>query len=133
MCAGYRTSTCGAPSSSWGPALPDSPLLVFINSRSGGRAGTRLAEVLCHAIGHSQVPERTSPSRPLHSMLPLVTMEANVLSPGLQLPGTGTCTLTVQQLTIMSSQIDMDNVFMLNANIYQHEPPQGWMRHGCWW
>ncbi len=35
--------------------LPDSPLLVFINSRSGGRAGSRLAEVLYHAIGHSQV------------------------------------------------------------------------------
>lgn len=38
-----------------GSALPDSPLLVFINSRSGGRAGARLTEVLCHAIGHSQV------------------------------------------------------------------------------
>lgn len=35
--------------------LPDSPLLVFINSRSGGRAGSRLVEVLYHAIGHSQV------------------------------------------------------------------------------
>lgn len=41
-----------------GSALPDSPLLVFINSRSGSRAGARLAEVLCHAIGHSQVPKQ---------------------------------------------------------------------------
>lgn len=39
-----------------GPDLPDAPLLVFINSRSGGRAGPRLKEVLCHALGHSQVP-----------------------------------------------------------------------------
>jgi len=38
-----------------GPDLPDAPLLVFINSRSGGRAGPRLKEVLCHALGHTQV------------------------------------------------------------------------------
>ena len=50
-----------------GSPLPDSPLLVFINSRSGGRAGTRLAEVLCHAIGHSQVPGCTAaPPPPIH-------------------------------------------------------------------
>ena len=38
-----------------GSAVPEAPLLVFINSRSGGRAGPRLAEVLCHAVGQSQV------------------------------------------------------------------------------
>jgi len=35
--------------------LPDAPLIVFINSRSGGRAGARLTQVLCHAVGSAQV------------------------------------------------------------------------------
>ena len=35
--------------------LPDAPLIVFINSRSGGRAGVRLTQVLCHAVGSAQV------------------------------------------------------------------------------
>lgn len=35
--------------------LPDAPLIVFINSRSGGRAGARLTQVLCHALGVAQV------------------------------------------------------------------------------
>jgi hypothetical protein len=37
-----------------GAELPDAPLIVFINSRSGGRAGARLMQVLCHVIGHVQ-------------------------------------------------------------------------------
>ena len=37
-----------------GAELPDGPLIVFINSRSGGRAGARLMQVLCHVIGHVQ-------------------------------------------------------------------------------
>ena len=37
-----------------GAELPDAPLVVFINSRSGGRAGARLTQVLCHVIGHAQ-------------------------------------------------------------------------------
>ena len=37
------------------PELPEAPLIVFINSRSGGRAGPKLAETLFHALGHSQV------------------------------------------------------------------------------
>lgn len=35
--------------------IPDAPLIVFINSRSGGRAGPRLKEVLCRTIGRDQV------------------------------------------------------------------------------
>lgn len=96
-----------------GSALPDSPLLVFINSRSGGRAGTRLAEVLCHAIGHSQVPKCTSPSRPLHSMLvarrsqrahrPAGGLRHALSCCELQVPGIGTCALCGQRIAIMSS------------------------------
>lgn len=37
------------------PDLPEAPLIVFINSRSGGRAGPALTETLFHALGHSQV------------------------------------------------------------------------------
>lgn len=40
--------------SKMGAELPDAPLVVFINSRSGGRAGARLTQVLCHVIGHVQ-------------------------------------------------------------------------------
>ncbi|DBA81590.1 hypothetical protein WJX77_006239 [Trebouxia sp. C0004] len=38
-----------------GHELPEAPLIVFINSRSGGRAGPALTETLFHALGHSQV------------------------------------------------------------------------------
>ena len=38
-----------------GRALPEAPLIVFINSRSGGHAGPRLTEVLCRALGQAQV------------------------------------------------------------------------------
>ncbi|KAK9817059.1 hypothetical protein WJX72_008941 [[Myrmecia] bisecta] len=37
------------------PEHPEAPLIVFINSRSGGRAGPALTEVLYHALGHAQV------------------------------------------------------------------------------
>ena len=37
------------------PEVAEAPLIVFINSRSGGRAGPKLTEVLYHALGHSQV------------------------------------------------------------------------------
>ena len=37
-----------------GRPLPEAPLIVFINSRSGGRAGPRLTEVLCRALGQAQ-------------------------------------------------------------------------------
>ena len=36
------------------PALPEAPLIVFINSRSGGRVGPALTEVLYRALGHDQ-------------------------------------------------------------------------------
>lgn len=38
-----------------GHEVPEAPLIVFINSRSGGRAGPALTETLFHALGHSQV------------------------------------------------------------------------------
>ena len=41
--------------------LPEAPLIVFINSRSGGRAGARLTQVLCHALGVAQVSAPTAP------------------------------------------------------------------------
>ncbi|KAK9860340.1 hypothetical protein WJX84_003520 [Apatococcus fuscideae] len=34
---------------------PEAPLIVFINSRSGGRAGASLTETLYQTLGHSQV------------------------------------------------------------------------------
>ncbi len=44
-----------------GAELPDAPLVVFINSRSGGRAGARLTQVLCHVIGHVQASSLLCP------------------------------------------------------------------------
>ena len=38
-----------------GRAVPEAPLIVFINSRSGGHAGPRLTETLCRALGQAQV------------------------------------------------------------------------------
>ena len=37
------------------PELPEVPLIVFINSKSGGHAGAKLTEVLYHTLGHAQV------------------------------------------------------------------------------
>ncbi|KAK9835245.1 hypothetical protein WJX81_008484 [Elliptochloris bilobata] len=37
------------------PELPEAPLIAFINSRSGGRAGPKLAEILYRTLGHAQV------------------------------------------------------------------------------
>ncbi|KAK9840512.1 hypothetical protein WJX84_002557 [Apatococcus fuscideae] len=37
------------------PDQPEAPLIVFINSRSGGRAGATLTETLYQTLGHSQV------------------------------------------------------------------------------
>ena len=36
------------------PELPEAPLIVFINSKSGGHAGPQLTEVLYHTLGHAQ-------------------------------------------------------------------------------
>ena len=33
----------------------EAPLIVFCNAKSGGRVGTALATVLCHALGQGQV------------------------------------------------------------------------------
>ena len=38
-----------------GPELAEAPLIVFINSRSGGHAGPKLTETLFRALGHAQV------------------------------------------------------------------------------
>ena len=124
-----------------GSALPDSPLLVFINSRSGGRAGTRLAEVLCHAIGHSQVPKCTSPSRPLHSMLvarrsqrahrPAGGLRHALRCCELQVPGIGTCALCGQRIAIVSSCIHMSTNRKTLLGIWQHMAAPGWLRCGC--
>jgi hypothetical protein len=40
------------------PELPEAPLIVFINSKSGGRAGPKLTETLYRAIGHAQVMQQ---------------------------------------------------------------------------
>lgn len=54
------------------PELPEAPLIVFINSKSGGHAGPELTEVLYHTLGHAQVssllplpivPQRAMPTR----------------------------------------------------------------------
>ena len=37
------------------PALPEAPLIVLINSKSGGRTGPQTAAALRHALGYSQV------------------------------------------------------------------------------
>lgn len=36
-------------------AVAETPLIVFINARSGGRAGPKLARQLCRAVGRAQV------------------------------------------------------------------------------
>ena len=38
-----------------GLQLAEAPLIVFINAKSGGRVGPRLATVLFHALGQGQV------------------------------------------------------------------------------
>lgn len=35
--------------------LAETPLIAFVNARSGGRAGAMIARVLQRAIGHTQV------------------------------------------------------------------------------
>ena len=37
------------------PEVPEAPMIVFINSRSGGRAGAKLTETLYRTLGHAQV------------------------------------------------------------------------------
>lgn len=37
------------------PEVSEAPLIVFINSRSGGHAGPKLTEVLYQSLGHAQV------------------------------------------------------------------------------
>lgn len=37
------------------PEISEAPLIVFINSRSGGHAGPKLTEVLYQSLGHAQV------------------------------------------------------------------------------
>ena len=36
------------------PELPEAPLIAFINSRSGGRAGPKLTDILYRTLGHAQ-------------------------------------------------------------------------------
>lgn len=38
-----------------GPDVADTPLIVFINAKSGGRVGPRLLTVLLKALGQAQV------------------------------------------------------------------------------
>ena len=38
-----------------GPEMAEAPLIVFINSRSGGHAGPKLTETLFRALGQAQV------------------------------------------------------------------------------
>lgn len=37
------------------PDVTEAPLVVFINSRSGGRAGPKLTQILYQSLGHAQV------------------------------------------------------------------------------
>ena len=37
------------------PALPEAPIIVLINSESGGRAGPACTSALRHALGYNQV------------------------------------------------------------------------------
>ena len=37
------------------PEVTEAPLIVFINSKSGGRVGPALTEVLYQSLGHAQV------------------------------------------------------------------------------
>ena len=43
------------------PDQAEAPLIVFINSRSGGRAGASLTETLYQTLGHSQVGPTAQP------------------------------------------------------------------------
>ena len=38
-----------------GPGMADTPLVVFINAKSGGRVGPRLLTVLFRSLGSAQV------------------------------------------------------------------------------
>src|SRR5690242_556306 len=56
------------------PDITEAPLIVFINSRSGGRAGPKLTEILYQSLGHSQV--RHAP-QPQPRALPAAAATAN--------------------------------------------------------
>ena len=58
------------------PELPEAPLIVFINSKSGGHAGPELTEVLYHTLGHAQVR-----SRDLHHLGCSFCRKSSSLSP----------------------------------------------------
>ena len=64
-----------------GAELPDAPLVVFINSRSGGRAGARLTQVLCHVIGHVQAGRFRYPHPHRVARLPLTDPAAGSRAP----------------------------------------------------
>lgn len=53
--------------------LPDTPLLVFINAKSGGRSGPELALALTRAVGRAQVLQQQNEQHPgaasLHSRM----------------------------------------------------------------
>ena len=38
-----------------GPLASETPLIVFVNARSGGRVGARLTSVLFRSLGQAQV------------------------------------------------------------------------------
>jgi hypothetical protein len=39
----------------WTLDLPETPLIAFVNGRSGGRAGDMIVDVLSKSLGHTQV------------------------------------------------------------------------------
>lgn len=53
------------------PELPEAPLIVFINSKSGGHAGPQLTEVLYHTLGHAQVSKKGNNIKHLRSGAPV--------------------------------------------------------------
>ena len=55
--AGCRERTW-RPHATRGARSPEAPLIVFINSKSGGHAGPRLTEVLQRALGQAQVASK---------------------------------------------------------------------------
>eukprot|EP00798_Chlamydomonas_sp_ICE-L_P002800 gene2800-12674_t len=61
---------------------PETPLIVFINARSGGRAGSDLANILSHALGRNQGAGPSSSTAAGADPLGGIDMQVQVLTTG---------------------------------------------------